>query len=83
MTVTATEMKTNFGKYLELVENGDIVITRNGRRIARLVKAEDNTRADLHSLFGILGDSKLSDMSDEELKSLVRDERSKRYECLD
>ena len=83
MTVTATEMKTNFGKYLELVENGDIIITRNGRKIARLVKEEDDARSDLHSLFGILAGSPLARMSDEEVKAAVHEERSKRYDCLD
>ena len=83
MTVTATEMKTNFGKYLELVESGDIVITRNGRKIARLVKDVDDARADIRSLFGILAGSELSSMSDEEVKAAIHEERSKRYDCLD
>ena len=83
MTVTSTEMKTNFGKYLELVANGDIIITRNGRKIARLVKDEDDARAGIHSLFGILAGTELSRMSDEELKAVIHEERSKRHDGLD
>ena len=31
MIVTATEFKTNFGKYLELIAKEDVFITRNGK----------------------------------------------------
>ena len=35
--VTATEVKQNFGKYMDLVEQqNDVVITKNGNKIARL-----------------------------------------------
>lgn len=35
--VTATELKQNFGKYLDLVEEqSDVVITKNGHKVARL-----------------------------------------------
>ena len=37
MIVTATEAKNNFGKYIELALNQEIVITRNGSPIARLL----------------------------------------------
>lgn len=33
MIVTATEFKTNFGKYLDLLLSEDIFITRNGKTI--------------------------------------------------
>ena len=36
MTITATELKTNFGKYLKLVDNTDIAIKKNGKLIAVL-----------------------------------------------
>ena len=37
VVVTATELKQNFGKYLEFVEQqNDVVITRNGKKVARL-----------------------------------------------
>ncbi|WP_210115232.1 type II toxin-antitoxin system prevent-host-death family antitoxin [Galactobacillus timonensis] len=36
MKVTATEFKTNMGKYLDLVSQTDIYITMNGKVIATL-----------------------------------------------
>ena len=36
MIVTATEFKTNLGKYLEMAMKQDIFITKNGNNIARL-----------------------------------------------
>ena len=38
MIVTTTEIQNNFGKYLKEVENGDVIITKNGKKIARLTK---------------------------------------------
>ena len=37
MVVTATEFKTNFGKYLEMIAHEDIFITRNGKTVAKVV----------------------------------------------
>ena len=36
MSITATELKLNSGKYLQLAESEDIYITRNGKVIAKL-----------------------------------------------
>lgn len=38
MIITATEVKTNFGKYLELVSlsQEDIFITKNGKTVAKV-----------------------------------------------
>lgn len=51
MIITATEFKKNLGKYLELVENEDITITKNGKPIAVLAKPIDKL-AILKSLYG-------------------------------
>jgi len=37
MEITATEFKTNLGKYLDASNDEDIIITKNGKTIARLV----------------------------------------------
>jgi antitoxin (DNA-binding transcriptional repressor) of toxin-antitoxin stability system len=37
MEITATELKTNLGKYLTAAAEEDIVITKNGKVIARLM----------------------------------------------
>ena len=36
MSITATELKSNLGKYLMLAETEDIYITRNGKVVAKL-----------------------------------------------
>ena len=38
MTITATEFKAHFGKYLELARTEDIFITRNNKKVAKLLK---------------------------------------------
>ena len=42
MLITSTEAQNNFGKYLRLVEQEDIIITKNGKKVARLVKFFEN-----------------------------------------
>ena len=83
MLVTSTELKTNLGKYLDMLDDEDITITRNGRRFAKLVKAEDDALSDIRSLFGILANTELAKMDDEEIDNVIREERSKRYDCVD
>ncbi|MCL2811943.1 MAG: type II toxin-antitoxin system Phd/YefM family antitoxin [Clostridia bacterium] len=80
MMISSTEFKTNLGKYLDLVTGEDIIITRNGRKIAKLVKEEDATVSDIRSLFGILANTEASRMSDSEVKEAIHAERSKRYD---
>ena len=54
MVVTATDLKTNLGKYLDLLDTEDIIITRNGRRVAKLIRDEEDVLAEVQSLYGIL-----------------------------
>ncbi len=82
MFVSSTEFKTNLGRYLDMVSAEDIVITRNGRRIAKLVREEDDTLSEVRSLFGILADSELSQMEDAGIKEAIHMERGKRYDGL-
>ena len=37
MLVNSTEVQNNFGKYLDMASDQEIIITRNGQPIARLV----------------------------------------------
>lgn len=53
MIITATEFKMNLGKYLELVSNEDVFITKNGKIIAQLTVPQSNKIAALRSLVGI------------------------------
>ena len=49
MEITATELKTNLGKYLEECKSREIIITKNGKAIARLIgeKAYEYDQAEL------------------------------------
>jgi prevent-host-death family protein len=38
MIFTTTEVQNNFGKYLGLVNQENVIITKNGKKVARLVK---------------------------------------------
>ena len=72
MVVTATEFKTNFGKYLDLLLSEDIYITRNVKTVAKMVNP--NVRA-VDTLSGLLA-GKLPE--DFDAKTL-REERLDRY----
>ena len=72
MVVTATEFKTNFGKYLELVAQEDVFITRNGKTIAKVITPQISA---VDSLRGLLKNVP----SDLDLDS-VREERLSKYE---
>lgn len=72
MVVTATEFKTNFGKYLELVAQEDVFITRNGKTIAKVINPQISA---VDSLRGLLKNAP----SDLDLDS-VREERLTKYE---
>ena len=54
MIVTATEFKTNLGKYLELAVSQDIFITKNGKKSARRTSPSVNKLAVLDNLVGIV-----------------------------
>lgn len=72
MVVTATEFKANFGKYLELISEEDIFITRNGKTVAKVVNPQVSA---VDSLRGMLNGIS----SDIDMDSL-REERLLKYE---
>ena len=59
MIVTATELKTNIGHYLDAVAEDEVLITENGRVFAKLSAAQDK-QAILDSLVGITAVSPVS-----------------------
>ena len=75
MFISATELKKNMGKYLDLAANEDIIITKNGKRVAKLTSANEDKVSMAESLIGILP----SETSLEE----AREERLKRHEHTD
>ncbi|MCI9601924.1 MAG: type II toxin-antitoxin system prevent-host-death family antitoxin [Lachnospiraceae bacterium] len=54
MSVTATELKNNLGKYLLLSATEDVFITKNGKVVAKLTSPYENRVQTARSLFGIL-----------------------------
>ena len=54
MSITATELKKNLGKYLALSSTEDIYITRNGKVVAMLSTPFRDQVNMAKSLFGIL-----------------------------
>ena len=69
MIITATEFKTNLGKYLEIAASQDIFITKNGKNIARLTIPAVNKLALLDDLVGIIPESQTMD------EDTIREER--------
>lgn len=72
MIVTATDFKTNFGKYLDMLLSEDIFITRNGKTVAKVVNP--NVSA-VDSISGLLA-GKLPEEYD---AKALREERLGRY----
>ncbi len=54
MSITATELKSNLGRYLLLAATEDIYITRNGKTVAKLSSPYQDRVETAKSLFGIL-----------------------------
>ena len=76
MVVTATEFKSNIGRYLSLVATEDIFITKNGKSVAKLSNTKQDKVDIMKSLFGIIP-------SDGTTLEQARDERRVRYETVD
>ncbi|MCR5309107.1 MAG: type II toxin-antitoxin system prevent-host-death family antitoxin [Bacilli bacterium] len=72
MTITATEFKTNLGKYLDKVDCEDIYISKNGKIIAQLTKPNNNKISILRKLVGVAEKTDFNSLDD------IRDERLKR-----
>lgn len=71
MTITATELEKNLGKYLLLAEKEDVYITRNGKVVAKLTNPYQNRVDMAKSLFGILpADITLEDAREERLNKI-------------
>ena len=54
MSITATELKNNLGKYLMLAATEDIFVTKNGKVVAKISNPYQDRVNSAKSLFGIL-----------------------------
>ena len=69
-TATATEMQNNFGRYLAMVQEGsEIIVTKNGKEVGRLIPREKAVYYLTDSLTGILkGDTDIDKVREQRLK---------------
>ncbi|MCF0228289.1 MAG: type II toxin-antitoxin system prevent-host-death family antitoxin [Parasporobacterium sp.] len=71
MSITATELKMNLGKYLLLAATEDVYITRNGRTVAKLTSPYQNKIDTVNSLFGsVPATVTLDEMQEERINSI-------------
>ena len=66
VTITTSEFKRNFDKYLSLAINENIFITKSGKTIAKLSNPNEDRVNIAKSLFGILSSDMTLDESKEE-----------------
>ena len=71
MSITATELKSNLGKYLLLAETEDIYITKNGKIVAKLSNPHQDRVDIAKSLFGVIpNDITLDEAREERLNKI-------------
>jgi antitoxin (DNA-binding transcriptional repressor) of toxin-antitoxin stability system len=71
MSITATELKMNLGKYLMLAETEDVFITKNGKVIAKLTNPNADRVEMARSLFGVIpADVTVEEARDERLDNI-------------
>ena len=68
MQITATEFKLNLGKYLDMVADEEIYITRNGKTVAKMINPNVSS---VDSIGGILAGKVPTDMD----RHMIREER--------
>lgn len=71
MGITATELKNNLSKYLLLVEEEDIYITKNGKVIAKLTSPFKEKVDIVKELFGSIPDDISLEEAQEERLSRI------------
>ncbi len=71
MITTATDIQNNFGKYLGFVISGnEVIITKNGREVARLIPKDYAMTYLTDSLTGVLKDDyDVNELKAESLKN--------------
>lgn len=51
MTITASELKNNLGKYIDLAQQEDIYVTKNGKQSIKISKAKQRPLSFIDSIF--------------------------------
>ncbi len=72
LTITATELRKNLDKYLEMMTKKEIAITKNGKYIGSLVPPK-NEKLDsfLNDLTGILNEKDYKNSNDDRIEHIL------------
>lgn len=71
MSITATELKSNLGKYLDQAATEDIYISKNGKVIAKITSPYKNRLDIVNELYGSIPDTvTLEEAKEERLKKI-------------
>lgn len=54
MTITTTELKKNQGKYLSFASREDVIVTKYGRPIAKIIGVGSRAVRSIERVFGVL-----------------------------
>ncbi|MFO7295553.1 MAG: type II toxin-antitoxin system prevent-host-death family antitoxin [Clostridia bacterium] len=76
MIINATEFKMRAGKYLKLAEKQEIIITKNGKQVAKLVPINKQGTPNADFLYGLMRNFSNKDIS----LRRIRKERIGKYE---
>ncbi len=72
MTITAAELGQNLGKYLQLAESEDVLITYHGRAVAKLCNPYRDRVDAVNFLYGFLPEElSLEEARDERLQDMI------------
>lgn len=83
MEITATELKKNLGKYLELAEKEDVLITKNGKPVVVLKSLSKDIAYKIAIFESLIGSALPPDGSPSCTLEEARDERLKKHEYPD
>ena len=74
---TATEMQNNFGRYLNIILNGnEVIVTKNGKEVGRFIPITSVVSYLTDSLTGVLS-------SDYDIKDVHKERMAAKYDITD
>ncbi|MCC8131469.1 MAG: type II toxin-antitoxin system prevent-host-death family antitoxin [Oscillospiraceae bacterium] len=59
--ISITDLKANTGLYVNMAQDQDVIITRNGKAIAKLVTIKPNKKASWEHVKGLFGGMTFTD----------------------
>jgi prevent-host-death family protein len=68
MIVNATEFKASTGKFLDMVNKEEIIITKNGREVAKLIPIKKIGTPNADFLYGLLADNAKKEITAKEIR---------------